>query len=79
MTLALASISPAGSSASAYRIFPLNTLEPVISFKANIAPSPGGFPVNYCGSFVLKVLCRKGLMLHDYYYYYSLNFMESTR
>jgi hypothetical protein len=39
-------MSPAGSSASAYRIFMLNTLEPVISFKTNIASSPGGFPLS---------------------------------
>ena len=38
MTLALASMSPAGSSASAYIIFMLNTSEPVIRFKAIIAP-----------------------------------------
>lgn len=79
MTLALASISPAGSSASAYRIFMLNTLEPVISFKENIAPSPGGFPVKCRCSFVLTRLCRKGLILHDYSSSSLLNFIESTR
>ena len=59
MTLALASISPAGSSASAYRIFMLYTTEPVISFKANIARSAGWFPVNYRGCFVF-VYAEKG-------------------
>jgi len=74
MTLALASMSLAGSSASAYRIFMLSTMGCVISFKANIAPSPGGFPVTYCGSFVFTRVYRKGVMLHDYSLSFLLNF-----
>jgi hypothetical protein len=72
-------MSLAGSSASAHRIFMLNTVGSVISFKANIGPSLGGFPVNYCGSFVFTRIHRKGVMLHDYSSSFLLNFKESTR
>jgi len=65
MTLALASMSSAGSSASACRIFMLDTMEPVISFKANIASSAGGLPVNYRGCFVFTRVHRKGVTMLD--------------
>ena len=59
MTLAIASMTPAGSSASVYKIITLNTLQNVRSFQANGEAGPRGFPVNHRGSFVLRRTYKK--------------------
>lgn len=59
MTLAFASMSPAGSSASAYEIIVSNTLECVIRYKAHITASPGGLPVKHCDPFVLTRIAER--------------------
>jgi hypothetical protein len=76
MTLAFASMSPSGSSASAYEVIMSNTLECMIRFKSTLAVSLGVFPVNYCAPLILTRICTKGITLHDYSSSSFVNFME---